>query len=517
MFLNTDAKYIWLNGAFQPFNDTNIHLLSHTLHYGLGAFEGVRAYETETGGAIFRLRDHTERLFDAADKINITIPYSIEELEAVQKEAMTKNNLKEGYIRPIVFLGSESMGLRAKDLVSVNVAVACWEWPSYMDPEAKKKGISVIKSPYQQYDNPLYSNNKIIGTYINSIMALHDALAKNADEAILLDKNGFISEGSGENLFIVKDSKLLTPKIDFCLNGITRQSVITMAQNLGVEVEEKDLTKVNYEILPHLNKEIKEFCKLNKIKKLKDVPSNLLETNRKGFVNGYHKIIQKCHIDNEPWINVKVKDVFKEFKWPFYFLDFETVMQTVPIIKDTRPNDRLPFQWSVHKWTNIDEEIKIDEGSSFLKFDNQDIENEFLISLIKILEDKGTIFVHNASFEVSLLNSLKIKTKFKKYSKDIDNIISRVADTLTIVRENFYSPLMKGKYSLKNIVKSIPTSVDYNEEDEIEGGMGAQLAWFLYTDPKSSKKDKNLQEDKLTTYCAKDTYALYDLVKYFMK
>ena len=283
------------------------------------------------------------------------------------------------------------------------------------------------------------------------------------------------------------------------------------------EVEEKDLTKVNYEILPHLNKEIKEFCKLNKIKKLKDVPSNLLETNRKGFVNGYHKIIQKCHIDNEPWINVKVKDVFKEFKWPFYFLDFETVMQTVPIIKDTRPNDRLPFQWSVHKWTNIDEEIKIDEGSSFLKFDNQDIENEFLISLIKVLEDKGTIFVHNASFEVSLLNSLKIKTKFKKYSKDIDNIISRVADTLTIVRENFYSPLMKGKYSLKDIVKSIPTSVDYNEEDEIEGGMGAQLAWFLYTDPKSSKKDKNLQEDKLTTYCAKDTYALYDLVKYFMK
>ena len=241
MFLNTDSKYIWLNGSFQPFNDTNIHLLSHTLHYGLGAFEGVRAYETESGGAIFRLGDHTKRLFDAANKINITIPYSLEELEAVQKEAMIKNNLKEGYIRPIVFLGSESMGLRAKDLVSVNVAVACWEWPSYMDPEAKKKGISIIKSPYQQYDNPLYSNNKIIGTYINSIMALHDAIAKNADEAILMDKNGFISEGSGENLFIVKDSKLITPKTDFCLNGITRQSVIEIAQDLGIEVQEKDL------------------------------------------------------------------------------------------------------------------------------------------------------------------------------------------------------------------------------------------------------------------------------------
>ena len=241
MFLNTDAKYIWLNGAFQPFNDSNVHLLSHTLHYGLGAFEGIRAYETEAGGAIFRLSEHTERLFDAAKKINIAIPYSKEELEAVQKEAMTKNKLQEGYIRPIVFLGSESMGLRAKDLVSVNVAVACWEWPSYMDPEAKKKGISIIKSPYQQYENPLYSNNKIIGTYINSIMALHDALAKNADEAILLDKNGFISEGSGENLFIIKDSKLLTPKTDFCLNGITRQSVIQIARDLGIEVKEKNL------------------------------------------------------------------------------------------------------------------------------------------------------------------------------------------------------------------------------------------------------------------------------------
>ena len=242
MFLNTDSKYIWLNGNFQPFNDTNIHLLSHTLHYGLGAFEGVRAYKTSDGGAIFRLRDHTERLFDAANKINITIPYSIEELEIAQKEAMLKNNLKEGYIRPIVFLGAESMGLRAKNLVSVNVAVACWEWPSYMSPEAKKKGISIIKSPYQQYENPLYSNNKIIGTYINSIMALHDALAKEADEAILLDKNGFISEGSGENLFLIKDSKLMTPKTDFCLNGLTRQSVIQIATNLEIDVEETDLT-----------------------------------------------------------------------------------------------------------------------------------------------------------------------------------------------------------------------------------------------------------------------------------
>tara|TARA_B100001027_G_scaffold22299_1_gene13138 strand:+ start:511 stop:1431 length:921 start_codon:yes stop_codon:yes gene_type:complete len=241
MFLNTNSKFIWLNGNFQPFNETNVHLLSNTLHYGMGVFEGVRAYETSEGGAIFRLYDHTKRLFDAASKVNISIPYSINELCNAQKESMSKNNLLEGYIRPIVFLGSESMGLRSQDSLSVNVAIACWEWPSYMDPEAKKNGISVIKSPYQQYDNPLYSNNKIIGTYVNSIMAVNDAIAKGAEEAILMDKNGHISEGSGENIFIVKNSRLVTPTTDFCLNGITRQSVISIANDLNYEIEEKNL------------------------------------------------------------------------------------------------------------------------------------------------------------------------------------------------------------------------------------------------------------------------------------
>ena len=241
MFLNTDSKFIWLNGNFQPFNDTNIHLLSNTLHYGMGVFEGVRAYETNDGGAIFRLIDHTERLFSAASKINISIPYSENELCQAQIDTMSKNNLREGYIRPIVFLGSESMGLRSQDSLSVNVAIACWEWPSYMDPGAKKNGISVIKSPFQQYDNPLYSNNKIIGTYVNSIMAVNDAISKGAEEAILLDKNGYISEGSGENLFIVKNSVLITPSTDYCLNGITRQSVISVAKNLNYSVEERNL------------------------------------------------------------------------------------------------------------------------------------------------------------------------------------------------------------------------------------------------------------------------------------
>ena len=241
MFLNTNNKFIWKNGSFEKWEDTSVHILSHTMHYGTGVFEGLRAYKTNNGPAIFRLKDHTNRLFDAASKISLKIPYSPDELNHVQKEIFIKNNLAEGYLRPIVFLGSESLGIRATEL-SVNVAVAAWEWPSYMDPEAKEKGISIIKSSYEQYSNPLHSGYKIIGTYINSTMALHEAIDKGADEALLLDKNGNISEGSGENIFIVKDNKIYTPKKDHCLNGITRQSVITIAKDYGINVIEKDIT-----------------------------------------------------------------------------------------------------------------------------------------------------------------------------------------------------------------------------------------------------------------------------------
>ena len=241
MFLNTNNKFIWKNGSFEKWEETSVHILSHTIHYGTGVFEGLRAYKTEKGPAIFRLDDHTNRLFDAASQISLKIPYSATELNKVQKDIFIKNNLDEGYIRPIVFLGNESLGIRATEL-SVNVAVAAWEWPSYMDPEAKEKGISVIKSSYEQYSNPLHSGYKIIGTYINSTMALHEAISHGADEALLLDKNGFISEGSGENIFIVKNDEIFTPKTDHCLNGITRQSVMTMAEDFGINIEEKNIT-----------------------------------------------------------------------------------------------------------------------------------------------------------------------------------------------------------------------------------------------------------------------------------
>jgi len=240
VFKNTEKKFIWKNGEFENWDDSNVHILSHTLHYGTGVFEGVRAYKTENGPAIFRLSEHTSRLFDAASKINIKIPFSKDELNIIQCNILNQNNLNEGYIRPIVYLGNEGLGLRAKDL-SVNVAVAAWEWPSYMDPIAKEEGISVIKSSHKQYENPLHSGNKIIGTYFSNTMALHEALDKGADEAIMMDMNGFISEGSGENVFIVKDEVVFTPTIDHCLNGITRQSVIQMAKDLSIEVHEKDL------------------------------------------------------------------------------------------------------------------------------------------------------------------------------------------------------------------------------------------------------------------------------------
>jgi branched-chain amino acid aminotransferase len=241
MFVNTDSKVIWKNGTYEKWEDTSVHILSHTMHYGTGCFEGVRAYNTEKGPAIFRLEDHTNRLFEAANKLSINIPYSPEEINQVQKEIFAKNDLKEGYLRPIVFLGSESLGIRATEL-SVNVAVAAWEWPSYMSPDAKEAGISIIKSSYEQYSNPLHSGYKIIGTYINSTMALHEAINKGADEALLLDKNGFISEGSGENIFLIKDNIISTPLTDHCLNGITRQSVIQIATDLGYQMIEKDLT-----------------------------------------------------------------------------------------------------------------------------------------------------------------------------------------------------------------------------------------------------------------------------------
>jgi len=302
VFVNTEKKYIWKNGTFEKWNDTNVHILSHTLHYGTGVFEGVRAYLTENGPAIFKLKDHTKRLFDAASKIGINIPFSEDELNKAQCDTLIKNNLKEGYIRPIVYLGNEGLGLRAKDL-TVNVAVAAWEWPSYMDPKAKKNGISVIKSSHTQYENPLHSGNKIIGTYFSNTMALHEALDKGADEALMLDKNGYISEGSGENIFIVKDDVLFTPSTEHCLNGITRQSVMQIAEDLQLKIFEKD---IDYEYL--LNADEAFFTGTAvEITPISKIDNNFINNGKRGKItellqNKFQQII--CGKDNtyESWL-----------------------------------------------------------------------------------------------------------------------------------------------------------------------------------------------------------------------
>ena len=221
--------------------DANTHLLTHTLHYGLGVFEGVRAYKTSKGPSIFRLQDHTERLFKSASTVNMKIPFSVENINQAHIKVIQANNLDEAYIRPMCFYGSEGMGLRADNL-NVHTMVAAWEWPSYMDPEAREKGIKVKLSTYKrQVKNPV-SNAKVNGNYVHSIVALTEALEAGFDEALMLDADGYVAEGSGENFFIVKDGKLYSPFLDSCLDGITRKTIIDLAMELKIPFQEKKIT-----------------------------------------------------------------------------------------------------------------------------------------------------------------------------------------------------------------------------------------------------------------------------------
>ena len=234
--------FIWFDGKMVNSEKANIHVLTHTLHYGLGVFEGVRAYETSKGTQIFRLNDHTERLFSSAKAVDIQIPFSVEELNQAQIDVVKKNNLKEAYIRPMCFYGSGSLGLRADDL-KVHTIVAAWEWPSYMSPEVFEKGIKVKISSYVRERGNLVSRSKVNGNYVKSMMALKEALKEGYDEALLLDTENFISEGSGENLFAIKDDQLFTPNLEASLDGITRKAIIALAEELGIKVSISNLTE----------------------------------------------------------------------------------------------------------------------------------------------------------------------------------------------------------------------------------------------------------------------------------
>lgn len=238
------GEEIWLDGKFVKWSDANIHILTHTLHYGLGVFEGIRCYAGVDGrSAVFRLPEHIRRLFDSA-KINlIEIPFSPEELEAVTLESLRRNKLTEGYIRPLVFIGDGVMGLHPGDN-AVRVAVIAWEWGKYLGDEGVTKGIRAKVSTFARHHvNAKMTKGKTCGDYVNSILAKREALLDGFDEAIMLDTQGLVSECTGENIFVVRDGKIRTPPLYSVLDGITRASMIEVARDRGYRVEETQLTR----------------------------------------------------------------------------------------------------------------------------------------------------------------------------------------------------------------------------------------------------------------------------------
>ena len=235
---------IWLDGEMIPWKEAKVHVLTHTLHYGLGVFEGVRAYNTpDRGACIFRLKEHTDRLFNSAKILSMEMPFDKETINEAQRAVVRENGLEEGYLRPMCFYGSEGMGLRA-DGLKTHVMVAAWEWPSYMDPEAAKRGIKVRTSSFTRHHvNITMCKAKANGNSINSMLALREALDSGAEEALLLDNEGYVAEGSGENIFVVRRGKLHTPELTSCLDGITRNTIFAMADELGIEIVERRITR----------------------------------------------------------------------------------------------------------------------------------------------------------------------------------------------------------------------------------------------------------------------------------
>ena len=235
---------IWMDGEMVPWRDAKVHVLTHSLHYGMGVFEGVRAYNTrDKGTCIFRLQEHTDRLFRSAHIMGMNMPFDKATLNQAQKDVVRLNGLEEGYLRPLAFLGSEGMGLRADNL-RTHVVVAAWEWPSYMDPEARDHGIKVRTSSYTPHHvNISMCKAKATGNYINSLLALREAIESGAEEALLLDNEGYVAEGSGENVFMVRDNTIYTPELTSCLEGITRDTIFVLAAELGYQIREKRITR----------------------------------------------------------------------------------------------------------------------------------------------------------------------------------------------------------------------------------------------------------------------------------
>ncbi len=234
---------IWNNGKMVPWRNATTHVLTHTLHYGMGVFEGIRAYQTTRGTAIFRLSEHTDRLFNSAHIFMMKIPYDKATLMQAQLEVVKQNRLNSCYIRPIIFYGSEDMGISAKKL-SVHVAIAAWPWGAYLGTDGLEKGIRVKTSSFSRHHvNVNMCRAKSVTTYANSMLAHQEVIHDGYDEALLLGVDGYVAEGSGENIFIIKHDKLYTPDMTSCLEGITRASIIELAEEIGIPVIEKRITR----------------------------------------------------------------------------------------------------------------------------------------------------------------------------------------------------------------------------------------------------------------------------------
>ncbi|RJX31716.1 MAG: branched-chain amino acid transaminase [Oxalobacter sp.] len=239
---NREGK-IWMDGKLIDWRDATIHVLTHTLHYGMGVFEGVRAYNTVNGTAIFRLQEHTQRLLNSAKIFQMPVVYDLNTLMEAQKEVVRANRLESCYIRPILWIGSQKLGIGAKENM-VHTAIAAWTWGAYLGEEGINNGIRVKTSSFTRHHvNVSMVRAKASGYYINSILANQEATSDGYDEAMLLDTEGYVSEGAGENIFIINKGKIYTPDLASCLDGITRDSVITIARDLGMEVIEKRITR----------------------------------------------------------------------------------------------------------------------------------------------------------------------------------------------------------------------------------------------------------------------------------
>ena len=234
---------IWYDGQLVPWREATTHVLTHTLHYGMGIFEGIRAYKTERGTSIFRLKEHTDRFFRSAKILGMKVPVDADTINEACRIVMRENKLSDGYLRPMSFYGSEGMGLRANNL-QVHTIVAAWPWPAYLGDEGLSKGIRVRIASYTRHHvNAAMAKAKCNGNYVNSTLALHEALRDGFDEAILLDAQGYVAEGSGENIFVVRKGKLYTPPLTSVLEGITRDTILTLCAELGLSVQEKLVTR----------------------------------------------------------------------------------------------------------------------------------------------------------------------------------------------------------------------------------------------------------------------------------